>query len=478
MSSRIESFTRRSWIVFAALVFLALLIRLAWLDRKSLWMDEAYTLVRSGQTIADIIGLPGDATPPLFYLGMHYWIALGHSEFLLRLPSAVLGALTVGLTFWLGRYWFDRWTATGAALLLALAPIHVWSSQEARMYAIASCFGVASVLSLTCAAKNGRWQAWFCWIIATLLSLYTHYTTAFLVVVELVLLVPACRLVGAPARRIVTGYLSFAVIVALFLPWAIGMVGVFAHFQAMVSWYFEPVSRVLALFGISLSAVQVVSISAPVGLAAMAVASWAGWQAVRWWQTNGFPHRSRLAILVVVLYVLVLVFSAWPSGYGIRRQAAIFMPYGMLGVAYSLSVLQRRRVLLAVLAVAVLPVLLINLALTEWQDWRSTAGFLQRNATPQDLILVSSAYYDEPFGYYFHDAVDWSGANPSEIPGRLTRAAEGKSRVWLVLCAEIHEDPDAKLPAWLRAQRGAPSHYQFPGIRVQVYGPVLGPAVQ
>jgi hypothetical protein len=67
---------------------------------------------------------------------MFAWVSLvGDSELSLRLPSLVFGLLSIVLSWAIARRYTDPTTALLTALLLSLSPVHIWYSQEARVYA-------------------------------------------------------------------------------------------------------------------------------------------------------------------------------------------------------------------------------------------------------------------------------------------------------------------------------------------------------
>src|SRR5207253_1160945 len=83
-------------------VALAFAFRISFLGSQSLWLDEAVSWQVSGWPIAQIIDFcaAADTQPPGFYLALHFLRgALGGSEFVLRLLSAVAGTLTVALVY-------------------------------------------------------------------------------------------------------------------------------------------------------------------------------------------------------------------------------------------------------------------------------------------------------------------------------------------------------------------------------------------
>lgn len=150
------------------IIILALVLRLINLN-QSLWLDEAIQFKAVSQfTLPELfkVYLPTDFNPPLSYLvNFGFSRVFGYSEIALRLPSVIFGALTVWLMYKLGGKW--------PALLLATSGLHIYYSQEARMYALATLAVTASFLAL----KQRRWLAY---ILISLAAIYSHYLTVFI----------------------------------------------------------------------------------------------------------------------------------------------------------------------------------------------------------------------------------------------------------------------------------------------------------
>jgi uncharacterized membrane protein len=179
---------RNSLFVVLALMVAAAAIRLPTLSEQSFWLDEAFTehLVRMPLSgMFHTIPL-SESTPPLYYVLAWGWVRLfGHSEFGLRSLSALAGTLTVPVSYAIGCRLGGRRSGLIAGLLVALAPIMVWFSQEARSYALASLLGSVTVLCVV-AYGQGRDPRWLTgWAVSSCLGLATHYFIAFLVAPEL-----------------------------------------------------------------------------------------------------------------------------------------------------------------------------------------------------------------------------------------------------------------------------------------------------
>jgi 4-amino-4-deoxy-L-arabinose transferase-like glycosyltransferase len=88
-------------------------------------------------------------------------MALGHSEWILRLPALIGGVLAVAALWWAARELDLREAAPAAAALLAVSPLAVKISADARPYSLVVLTCCLSVATLARAARNGgvRWWA-------------------------------------------------------------------------------------------------------------------------------------------------------------------------------------------------------------------------------------------------------------------------------------------------------------------------------
>lgn len=173
-----------SWWPLAALTLLAAILRLSTLDLQSFWYDEAFTPVHVlhaslSATLHSVSHT--ENSPPLWYLLV--WAdsrILGDGEIALRLPSALAGIATVPVVWGIGRELAERRTAIVFAALVAVNPLFVWYSQEARAYGL---FVLTSALATLCFLRalhepSPRRMALFA--LAAALALLSHYFAVFL----------------------------------------------------------------------------------------------------------------------------------------------------------------------------------------------------------------------------------------------------------------------------------------------------------
>jgi mannosyltransferase len=173
-----------TWWPLAALTLLAAALRLPTLGSQSLWYDEAFTPVHVlhgglGATLHAVSQT--ENSPPLWYvLEWGFTRVLGTGAVALRLLSALGGIATVPLAWGVGGELAGRRAAVATALLVAVNPLLVWYSQEARVYGL---FVFVAALALWCflralRAPTPRRLAAFA--VSGALALLTHYFAVFL----------------------------------------------------------------------------------------------------------------------------------------------------------------------------------------------------------------------------------------------------------------------------------------------------------
>ena len=97
-----------------------------------------------------------ESNPPLYYVLAWAWAkAFGTGEFGLRSLTAVFGAATVPVGYLVGRQLTGRRAGLVLAALIAVNPMLIWYSQEARSYALLVFFGALSLLFFVRALEPG-----------------------------------------------------------------------------------------------------------------------------------------------------------------------------------------------------------------------------------------------------------------------------------------------------------------------------------
>lgn len=164
------------WVI----ILLAVILRLIFIN-QSLWLDEAINIfyAKNSDFLTFITRYPvGDFHPPLYFALLWIWGYLfGFGEVTARIPSVILGVVTVWLTYLCGRELFNKRVGILASALLAFGPLHIYYSQEARMYSLATFATALSFYFLIKALKTkGKfWIAYFFSIVLLTFSDYLVY---------------------------------------------------------------------------------------------------------------------------------------------------------------------------------------------------------------------------------------------------------------------------------------------------------------
>jgi mannosyltransferase len=175
------------WWPLIALTLLAAALRLATLGSQSLWYDEAFTPVHVfraglGATLHNVVHT--ENTPPLWYV-LEWGVTrvLGEGAVALRLLSALAGTATVPVAWAIGRELQGpptRRAAIAGAAFVAVGPLFVWYSQEARAYGLFILLASLAFLCFLRALAEPTSRRMGAFALAATLTLLTHYFAVFL----------------------------------------------------------------------------------------------------------------------------------------------------------------------------------------------------------------------------------------------------------------------------------------------------------
>jgi mannosyltransferase len=220
--------SRAFWIV-AGLTLLAAGLRFATLGLQAYHHDEIVTASRVLRAdfwhAMEAVGF-SESAPPLYYALAWLWTQLtGTGEYGLRSLSALAGVATVPVAYLLGAELRDRRAGIAAAALVAVNPMLLWYSQEARGYALMVLLtslsllyflraldrrGVAAVDhrygGLSAATSGGGRRDLVLWGLFSGLAMATHYFALFPVLAEGTWLAGRLRRRVLPGLWIVAGF--------------------------------------------------------------------------------------------------------------------------------------------------------------------------------------------------------------------------------------------------------------------------------
>jgi len=432
---------RPELMLLAAILVLAAGLRFTAIGSKSFWADEAYSAFVAAHTPRDIVTLTAqdDAHPPLYYLLLSLWRHVaGADDAGLRSLGALASVLTVGGAWWVARQLGGSWVGLVTAFLTAVAPFQVLAAQEARMYALLGLLAIASWAALL-AAIGSRRIAWFFYVAATALALYTHYFAFLIIFGQAIFVVSTAR------RSVRTWVFSQGAIFVLFLPW----LGRFlATATAGRGWPFLRLpleaTTVTSLLGLLSFGGHVFGFAGwfgggatplPVQLAILApFVALAGLGLVGVWHQRRalwFVIGALLAPLAATIAFSLRTNVIYPRYFSfLHVPFAVLLAFGMVHIT-SYFVPTYRRVALLALGLAFLlasaPVLRDLYFNPTFQvfDWRGAATWLTAEAGPNDVIVVTPEFGRIPFLRYFRGPQLIVGMNPTELNDPKTTEVQG-----------------------------------------------------
>ncbi len=288
----------------ALLTALGAALRFASLDVQSFHHDEVITAARviPGSFTDMLHAVKGsESNPPLYYVLAWAWAkASGTGEFGLRSLSALFGLAAVPLAYCIGAELASRRAGLIAAALVAVNPMLIWYSQEARSYAVLVFFCAASLFFFARALRTRGGRDLALWALTSALALCSHYFAVFAVAIEALWLLVALR----SRWRVVLPALAAVALVGLaLLPLIDAQVN-----PKHIGWIdFTPLSTRFFQTGISFL----------IGETGHVIAE---------------PPRERYALLPVALIGVALLLVAFRGSRSERRGAAVGLVVG-LGVA-------------------------------------------------------------------------------------------------------------------------------------------------
>lgn len=464
-----RDFLNSAW-AMAAILLLAVALRLVALGAKDLWHDEAYSLAFAQTGIAYQLQRP-TAAPPLYHLVLHFWLRLGQSDAFLRLPSALAGIAAVWVTYLIGRRLAGRAMGLALSLLVATSPLLIWYAQEARYYSFLYFFSVLSLYFYLCVKDRGGRRAWVGYWISSFLCLYVHYYSIMLFLVQNLDFLLALR--KRETRCLWKGWLlAQASLMASFLPWALIFLSQARDATRGKTYYPQPdvmdLGRTVLDFVVGRERPIYGGVLIPlIGLAGV----WGLWLALR---------RKRSALLWLLLLIvpvgLAFLISCRVPIYETKHLIASSLACHVL-LAYAVALPRRWKLSVAALAAVLGPSiagLWVYYSLPARQSWHQAARLVEARQRPGDVILFDGKIGYLGFSHYYQGNLDMYGlygapfwawempdeaeyplegafwANYGEIGGYFPREtlpkmahwrrqpdqiAEGYRRVWLVLFA-------------------------------------------
>jgi len=418
-----------------------------------------YTVTfRATLPVRELLFVPYDPHPPLYFLLMKGWLALtGPTHAAAASFSVLFSVAAVAAMYAFARELYDDSTALLAALFLAVSTMHVHFGRNIRMYSAFTFFVLVSWYAFARLGERSR-RVGALYVVSTVAVLYTHVYGLFVVVAEhiYVALVETDRETIRSWRRLQL------IVVALYLPWGLVLgsqiVGLLTGTGGTaVGWIPEPSTAlvrdtllmyagfpsyypVLAgtqlTWGLAMLVLFTFNVVLP--FAAMTYrAADAGYEFV----LTDSRQAGMLGVFVLALVGVPLAASYLlvPIYYP-RYTIAASLPLLVL-VARAITNLPDRR-----WRVGIVVLLLVTSGVTtatyyqgeSVEDWRGTANVIEANAQPGDAIVIQPFWVEGDLDYYYDEPplnrtlIEGSGFVTDENRDAVCRAVATHDRIWLL----------------------------------------------
>ncbi|MEJ2208036.1 MAG: glycosyltransferase family 39 protein [Anaerolineae bacterium] len=134
-------------------------LRVVLLANKGMWLDETFSVWLANHNVADMLHWIAtiDQHPPLYYLLLHYWIALkGDTPYYVRLLSVLFGMGTIPIMYLIGKRMSGAVMGLAAAVFLAFSPFNIFFAQETRMYTCLTFNAAVAIYALVRLLTDSR----------------------------------------------------------------------------------------------------------------------------------------------------------------------------------------------------------------------------------------------------------------------------------------------------------------------------------
>ena len=220
------------WLV-ASFFILGAILRAYQLSTKSIWCDEAFSILLARNPISKIFNYLFHSSNQKFFgtpvychdtthaLLLKLWSIFGSDIFAARLLSAVFGALSIFMIYQVARLLADKKTSLISALLVTISPFYIQFSQTARMYTLTLFFGTASIfffLKILKGSGKFNWN-WPGYIFTTTLNIYLHpFGVIMLLIQNLYILIQRRKITKSTKKWLISqGFVGIFIVPYLIL---------------------------------------------------------------------------------------------------------------------------------------------------------------------------------------------------------------------------------------------------------------------
>ena len=199
-------------------VVVGAVIRFWGYNAVSMWLDEGFALLYSKQSWPSVMGINGfySPHPPLYFTLTKVFNLVFADDSAGRTLSVFCGIAALPVFWLLARRLLDPLAAIVATAVFAFSPIHIYYSQEARMYSLVVLSVTTSYLALVgyLQTRQRRWAALYG--IALVIAAYGDYSSLFALAPQALILLWYLR---RSWRQLIPLIIAGGAAVVAYAPW-------------------------------------------------------------------------------------------------------------------------------------------------------------------------------------------------------------------------------------------------------------------
>jgi mannosyltransferase len=443
---------KRTWYVPATLLLIGILSFVIYyvpLANESLRLDESQSIWQTSHSLKETLFIVAqDVHVPLYHIIFHFWITIfGTSTAVIRLLSFIFFLLSLPFIYLLGRTILNKpWSLTVVGLI-ALSPFISWYANEARMYTL---LGLMSVICqyLFIRIMRGQKNSWPWYVAVCVVGAYSHYFFMFNLASQALFFF--FNLKKFPKGSLLRFVGTALTVAAALSPWIIYFVSMGAASNTKPNIapptpidFFNVYSQFL--FGFQSTALNTILIAfwpLMVVLALMMVK--------KFYKPDFAVYYVATAAFIPVLMAFLLSFIVSPFFLS-RYMIAAVIPLYVL-IAWILSRYSKKLAIFAVALVFAITAILSSHQLYAndapvRENYKILVNDIKKEATPNDVIVMSSPFTVYPFEYYYDGPLQiktlpvWDRQNPGpvtayvpgQLPAQVNELKKGHQNIYLVL---------------------------------------------
>ena len=171
-----EKILRKDILLIILIAGAGTLLRIVFLNARSLTFDEGASLMFTKASLPDMIqGTMADVHPPLYFLILHFWAKINSSLIFLRFLSTIFGIASIFLMGFVGKKFFGSKVGILVTLITALSPAFIFESTNLRMYSLGIFESILILYFFFQFLKNQNLFNSLGLLLSTIFGFYTHY---------------------------------------------------------------------------------------------------------------------------------------------------------------------------------------------------------------------------------------------------------------------------------------------------------------